>query len=365
MLVAQGFRPSTEVAGELTRSARAGRVAVVGLLVTLIVATLLAVMVAVRTDAPREECWSRPFQVGAVANADGKAAADVQNLGATLLRVEFGVETPLDEVEAAVAAAAAARVRLQPLIGWAGGEPAPDLTFLAEWARRFGPEGSFWSGGNGDYAITEIELGNENSYTYKSGDVDRERYGKLAREYGRRALAAARTVRAANPRVGVLVELESGGTNVDAWVAGVLESGGTELVDLMRGPVVHAYGPDWRAKLAREQAMLARHGVAEPYFVTEWGVAADDGAQLDDNYGFPRDLTYAQAGRILDDTITTMSSLQTVVRQVLLYQIRDQRPPGTGHREHYFGLLTVTGADKGELTSRARALLARFSCPST
>ena len=326
------------------------------------VVALLLVALITRSDSRQPACPSELLEVGVVGNADGTAVSSAASLGAQVLRVEFEAGTPLAEVGAEVAAAAARGVQLQPLIGWAKGAPAPDLTFLAGWARTFGPYGSFWSGGRGHYAVTEIELGNENSYAYKSGDPHGPEYGRLARTYGTRALEAARAVEAANPGVGLLVELESGGTDSDAWVSGVLGAGGGQLVDLMRGPVVHAYGPGWRTKLERERSRLAAHGVDKPYFMTEWGVATDDGQRLGDNLGFPADLTYDDAGRLVDDAVATMAALPTQLRQVLLYQARDQRMPGTGAREHYFGLLTVSGADKGDLTRAARTTFSRYSC---
>ena len=49
------------------------------------------------------------------------------------------------------------------------------------------------------------------------------------------------------------------------------------------------------------------------------------------------------------------------IRQVLLYQLGDQRDPGTDtEREHYFGLFRSDGSDKGAYTAAVRTLCRRF-----
>jgi hypothetical protein len=185
------------------------------------------------------------LQLGVVAAAVPGQLRDARALGGRVVRSEFTVTTPIAEVENAVRAAAAAGVRLQPIVGWPDGTPAPDLTPLAEWSRVIGPGGTLWAGGPDELAVTEIELGNENAFSYKSGDVSKDHYRDLAAAYGRAARDAAVAIEAANPRVGVLVELESGDTDSPRWIDGVLANGGADLVRLMHGPVIHAYGPDW------------------------------------------------------------------------------------------------------------------------
>ena len=300
------------------------------------------------------------LQMGVVAAVPGQLR-DVRALGGRVVRAEYTIATPLEEITAAVRAAAAEGIRLQPLVGWPDGTPAPDLTPLAEWARVLGPGGTLWANGSDEFAITEIELGNENSFSYKSGDVRKDEYRDLAAAYGRAARDAAVAINAANPRVGVLVELESGDTDSPRWVDGVLSHGGDDLVRLMRAPVIHAYGPDWQQEIEADRARLATWGVHIPYWMTEWGIATDNGNALTDNYGFPTDLSYDQAGALLRSNLGAMASRPDLLRQVLLYQLLDQRPHGaTSDREGYFGLLPQNAPDKGAYTAAARDAMTRY-----
>jgi hypothetical protein len=94
--------------------------------------------------------------------------------------------------------------------------------------------------------------------------------------------------------------------------------------------------------------------------MTEWGIATDDGNTLTDNYGFPTDLTYEQAGALLRSNLDAMASRPNLLRQVLLYQLLDQQPHGaTSDREGYFGLLPQNAPDKGPYTAAARDAMAR------
>lgn len=310
--------------------------------------------VAAIDDSPSAP--ARPLEVGVVLNDDRALLTQAGRLGARVARVEFDAGTSMDEVRAAVDLAARNHVRLQPLVGWSATEGPPDMTFTADWARAFGPSGTHWGGASSAYAITEIELGNENASIYKSGDPGDRDYLNRARQYGERALVAARAVYEANPSVGLLVELETADTGTTTWIDGVLQAGGPELVRLMRGPVMHAYGPDWDQELTATYAHLAERGVQKPIYLTEWGIATDDGDTLDDNNGYPRDLTYGDAAEVLAAALSEMKQRSNILRQVMIYQIRDQRPSGGDDREHYFGLTRFDGSDKGPLTATARSI---------
>ena len=98
-----------------------------------------------------------------------------------------------------------------------------------------------------------------------------------------------------------------------------------------------------------------------PYWMTEWGIATDNGNALTDNYGFPTDLSYDQAGALLRSNLGAMASRPDLLRQVLLYQLLDQRPHGaTSDREGYFGLLPQNAPDKGAYTAAARDAMTRY-----
>jgi hypothetical protein len=259
---------------------------------------------------------------------------------------------------------AARGIRLQPLVGWDNGAPAPDLTAVARWAAAFGPGGSHWAGRTDvdpSVAMTDIELGNENAFYYKSGLPDDDQYHALGTAYGRRSVEAARAVNRANPAVGVLVELESADGKQSSWIDDTLDAGGPDLVRLMHGPVIHPYGPDWQQKIDRDTGFLRAHGISMPFFVTEWGISSDNGPALSDNYDFPVDLTYDRAGALLSTALDRMNTQPAKVRQVLLYQLGDQRDPGAdAEREHYFGLFRRDGSDKGAYTAAVRSACRRF-----
>ena len=149
---------------------------------------------------------------------------------------------------------------------------------------------------------------------------------------------------------------------MSTWIDDTLAAGGPDLVRLLHAPVIHAYGPNWRSKLDQNFRFLAARGVHKPYAMTEWGISTDDGADLDDNYDWPTDLTYDRAGSLLTDAVNQMSSLRNELGQVLLFQLHDQRDPGTDtDREHYFGLLRLDGSVKGAYTAAARTAYGRYS----
>jgi len=303
----------------------------------------------------------RPFQLGIVGSEDPGNVDQVSGLGARLMRAEFTPDTTVEQLEPLVAATAARGIRLQPLVGWDDGTPTPDLTAVSRWAAAFGPRGTFWAGRSDATAITDIELGNENSFSYKSGDVAKSTYRDLATTYGHRAADAARAVDAANPAVGVLVELESGDTDKSTWIDAALGAGGPDLVRLLHAPVTHAYGPDWRRELDQDFRFVAKWGLSKPFFMTEWGISTDNGPALSDNYDFPTDLTYAAAAALLAGNVDQMATVPGELKQVLLYQVHDQREPGeTTDREGYFGIVNADGAHKGPYTAVARNDFRRF-----
>jgi hypothetical protein len=331
-------------------------------LIALTVIALMALSLVLVLGAGKR-CPMDSLEVGVVSNDDRGLLVQAGRLGAHVVRVEFDAATATpEEFGRVVALASANHVRLQPLVGWDAGRPPPDLTFVAEWARRFGPGGTGWHGAAQANPITDIELGNENAFSYKSGDPRTSGYRDLARKYGERVASAARAVRAANPAVGVLAELERGDSGAAIWMAEAVRAGGEELTQLIRGVTVHAYGPDWRKTVFATAADLQKVGVRKPIYMTEWGIATDDGRQLDDNYGWPKALTYATAAEMLGAAVGEMEQDSHLIRQVLLYQIRDQRPPGTGKREDYFGLTRWDGSDKGALTIVVRSIFDRYSC---
>jgi hypothetical protein len=94
--------------------------------------------------------------------------------------------------------------------------------------------------------------------------------------------------------------------------------------------------------------------------VTEYGISSDDGAGLSDNYGWPSNLTSAQAAADLRATVAGMRRDRTIgkrLRFFLVYSAHDLRPArATNDREAYFGALRHNLAAKGAYTVEVRRL---------
>ena len=96
--------------------------------------------------------------------------------------------------------------------------------------------------------------------------------------------------------------------------------------------------------------------------MTEYGISSANGAPLTDNYGWPTNLTYAQAAAALDATIAEMrvdpSDRPAAAR---LHDLRGARPAPGGHddqeREQNFGALQDNLAGKGAYSTEVRQQL--------
>lgn len=284
-------------------------------------------------------------------------------LGARLSRVEWGIGESPREMERIVGAYARVGVRIQPLAGFAGRLPSSsEAQNLRSWALRFGPKGSFWrTRESRRFAITQIEFGNETSYGYQYGDdATADSYVKRAREYGARAREAALALKGTG--VGLLVQADDGGSKRSTWVDEML-SASPDLPSKTAGWIVHPYGPSGAERIRRMILFLGANGVPVSsirIYVTEWGIASGDGKRLDDNYGFPLDMTYKQASEILRDTVAEWRRLfRTALAQVIIYQDYETHQGGeSSDREHYFGALRPNGGDKGAYTAEVRWQLA-------
>lgn len=289
-----------------------------------------------------------------------------QKLGAGLVRVEFPIETRARELGPVVAAHAANGTRVLLLAGFHSSMPsAAQARNLATWAKAYGPGGSFWEGRSGGrLAIREIEFGNETSYGWQYGDSwHLQSYRARARAYARRFSDAHDAIRAAGARVGLLAQADDAGTSSSRWVEGMF-SAVPDLADRVAGWTVHPYGPrsKWQRRLQRLVEQTAAQGAPSriPVYVTEWGVASDNGTCLSDNYGWSRCMTYAAAARALRDSVAGMhSQLGGRLEAIFIHQARDLRPTRTSRgREPFFGALRENFREKGVLTRTVRQLLA-------
>ena len=91
------------------------------------------------------------------------------------------------------------------------------------------------------------------------------------------------------------------------------------------------------------------------------GISSDNGAGLSDNYGWPTNLTFAQAAAALEATIAEMRTHPRIgprLRDFMIYAAHDLRPHGTTtEREQNFGVLQNNLAGKGAYSTEVRQQL--------
>jgi hypothetical protein len=306
------------------------------------------------------------FEAGIVSGSDVvNEARYVKSLAPKVARVEFDIWQPAADLRAAIAAHAANGTRVLLLAGFHATMPtAEQARNLAGWAREFGPGGSFWAGrSDGHLAVREIEFGNETSYGYQYGDNwDRPSYSARAREYALRFRDAQQAIQAANPHVGLLAQADDANTGSANWVNGMFDAV-PDLASRVAGWTIHPYGTrsKWEPQFSRLFSQTAARGASSsiPIYVTEWGLASDNGRCLSDNYGWDKCMTYAAAASALHGSVADMRALYGArLRAFFVYQGHDQRATGvTSEREHYFGALRSDLGDKGAYSAEVRSLL--------
>ena len=213
----------------------------------------------------------------------------------------------------------------------------------------------------------EIEFGNETSYRDQYGDTwSDQSYRDRAELYATRFAQAHGAIADSGRKVGLLAQADDGGTGSSNWVNHMFQAV-PKLGRLVAGWTVHPYGPrdKWQPKLHRLIAQTKANGASGriPIDVTEVGLSSDDGAALTNNYGWPSNQTYAQAGSALRSTVAEMRADKTIggrLRLFMIYAAHDLRPHGaTDDREAYFGALRHDLSAKGSYTAAVRELLKR------
>jgi hypothetical protein len=318
------------------------------------------------SPAPAPATPNPAFQFGVVSGSDVvNEARTTAKLGARLVRVEFAINAPAANLRAAIAAHAANGTRVLPLAGFHGRMPTvAEARNVAAWAREFGPGGTFWANrADGHLAVRAIEFGNETSYGYQYGDQwDEPSYSARAREYALRLKDAHEAIRAANPQVGLLGQIDDANTGSQNWINGVFAAV-PDVSSRVVGWTIHPYGPrrNWEARMDRTLAWAAARGAQpRPLWITEWGLATDNGRCLSDNYTWDKCMTYAAAATNLSSTVADMRARYgSRLAAFFLYQGRDLGATGAStSREHYFGALRSDLSAKGPYTTVVRSLLA-------
>ncbi|HEU4701678.1 MAG TPA: cellulase family glycosylhydrolase [Conexibacter sp.] len=303
------------------------------------------------------------FRMGVVAgSAHQYELSFLRTLGVRTARIEFGVGTSASSLASDVDAYARAGIRPLLLATFYGRNPSTaEAQNLANWARAYGPGGSFWAGKSypANTAVTQIEFGNETSYTYQFSDNSSGTYAARAQTYAQRARDAATAIRAANPNVGLLVQADNAQQQT-AWVQNMFRAV-PNLGDLAAGWTIHPYGPSWASRVDSTINATRTAGSRDlPIWITEWGLSSDNGRCLSDNYGWNRCMTYGEAASTLHSVLSGMHGRYgSRLGAFYLYQAHDQYASGTKTgREAYFGALQSNGTAKGAYTNEVKANLA-------
>ncbi len=304
-----------------------------------------------------------PFQMGVVAgSALSYELSFIKTLGAHTARLEFGVGTSASSMASTIDAYARAGIRPMLLATFYGTTPTTaQAQNLASWAAAYGPGGTFWAGKSypAGTAVTDIEFGNETSYSYQFSDNSSSTYGARAKAYAIAAKSAATAIAAANPRVGLLVQGDNAQQGT-SWVTNMFAAV-PNLGSYVAGWTIHPYGPSWATRIDSTINSTASVGSpARPIWITEWGLSSDNGRCLDDNYGFNKCMSYSEAASTLHSTLSGMlSRYGSRLGAFFLYQAHDQYASGTqSGREAYFGALQSNGASKGAYTPEVKTDLA-------
>ena len=311
--------------------------------------------------------WSAtgyPFSVGLVAgSALNSQLGYLQRVGARTARLEFDIDTPLSVIAPIVADYADAGIHPLLLASFDGRLPTPsEAHSLSSWAAALGPGGTYWNAANdpGSSVVTDIEFGNETSHSYQFSDNSPAAYAARARTYALRVRTAATAIRAANPRVGLLA-IGDNAQQGDTWVTQMFKAV-PDLSALVAGWTVHPYGPNWAARIQDTISSTGAAGGGSKLrvWVTEWGLATDDGRCLPDNYGFDPCMTYSAAAQTLQSVLGTMRTrFGNRIGAFYLFQASDQQASGTSrNRESYFGAVQSDGSAKGPYTATVEADLA-------
>lgn len=188
-----------------------------------------------------------------------------------------------------------------------------------------------------------VELGNEDSYSYKGATAT------TATTYGDQVEAVANAL--IGTGVKVIVQADDAKINATTnWVANMYSTFPNMHNNAgVGGWVIHPYGPDYLTRINRLITQTTAQGAPAsfPIFVTEFGLSTDNGNCLSDNYGWSTCMTYAQAGSTMRDVVNDVRANAPAVTGWYIYHEIDAVLPGVNSdRESYFGVMKRDGTNK-------------------
>jgi hypothetical protein len=318
------------------------------------------------TPSPAPVPVDADFQMGLVAGtAHTYELRFLQAAGARTARIDFDINKPASQMAGDIEAYARAGIRPILLATFYGRVPSTsEAQNLATWAAAYGPGGTFWQGKSypNNVKPTEIEFGNETSYSYQWSNNSLSTYSARAQSYAQRAKDAALAITAANPNVGLLA-IGDNAVNQDSWMKQMLRAV-PNLADLVNGWTIHPYGPTWATRIDSTINSAKVSGARDlPIWITEWGISTDNGRCLSDNYGFDKCMSYDAAATTLHSALAGMQARYgSRLGGFFLYQAHDQYASGSqSGREAFFGALQSNGATKGAYTREVLADIAANS----
>jgi hypothetical protein len=280
-------------------------------------------------------------------------------------RLAFNITTPVSEMAPIVEAYAKAGVKPLLLACFTGYVPsATEAKDLGAWAAAFGPGGSLWKGKTmpAKTAVTDIEFGNETSYSYQfssSEDTDAG-YAARAQAYGVSLKEAYGAIQSTGIKVGILAQGDLGNAG-PSWEENMFKAV-PSIGSMIAGWTIHPYGPKWESfinsMISATNAVKAPSSI--PIYITEWGVSSDNGRCLSENYGWNACMTYSEAASTLSSTFAAIRAKYGArLGGFYIFQAHDQDMTGTStDREGYFGALQANAEPKGAYTTEVESLLA-------
>lgn len=204
-------------------------------------------------------------------------------------------------------------------------------------ALRYGPNAT------STLPMLYVELGNEDSYSYKNASAS------VAQQYGNQVEAVA------NALVGTGVKIipQMDDALIDStthWVQNVYSTfPNMDAHPNVGGWVIHPYGPGYMTRINRLVSQAVAQGAPSdfPVMVTEYGLSSDNGRCLSDNYGWNRCMSYAEAASTITSVANDIKANAPEVKLFTIYHMIDGTTSGAStDREMYFGALLRDGTPK-------------------